>query len=60
MLNNKKEITIMKRTYMKPDMKVVKLQHKCQLLTGSEVTSVRSNLGDDAFIWGEGSNEDAR
>ena len=60
MLNNKKEITIMKRTYMKPDMKVVKLQHKCQLLTGSEVTSVRSNLGDDAFIWGEGSDEDAR
>ena len=60
MLNNKKEITIMKRTYMKPDMKVVKLQHKCQLLTGSQVTSVSSNLGDDAFIWGEGSNEDAR
>ena len=60
MLNNKKEITIMKRTYMKPDMKVVKLQHKCQLLTGSQVTSVRSNLGDDAFIWGEGSDEDAR
>ena len=60
MLNNKKEITIMKRTYMKPDMKVVKLQHKCQLLSGSQVTSVRSNLGDDAFIWGEGSDEDAR
>ena len=60
MLNNKKEITIMKRTYMKPDMKVVKLQHKCQLLSGSQVNSVRSNLGDDAFIWGEGSYEDAR
>jgi hypothetical protein len=52
----------MKRTYMKPDMKVVKLQHKCQLLTGSsQVTSVSSNLGgDDAFIWGEGSDKDAR
>ena len=51
----------MKKNYQKPSMKVVKLQHKCQLLTGSsEVTSVSSNLGDDAFIWGEGSDEDAR
>ena len=49
-----------KKEYFKPSMKVVKLQHKCQLLTGSEVTSVRSNLGGDAFIWGEGSDEDAR
>ena len=49
-----------KKEYFKPSMKVVKLQHKCQLLSGSQVTSVRSNLGDDAFIWGEGSNEDAR
>ena len=51
----------MRKNYQKPSMKVVKLQHKCQLLTGSQVTSVRSNLGgDDAFIWGEGSDEDAR
>ena len=50
----------MKKNYQKPSMKVVKLQHRSQLLTGSPVTSVRSNLGDDAFIWGEGSDEDAR
>ena len=50
-----------KKEYFKPSMKVVKLQHKCQLLSGSQVTSVRSNLGDDdAFIWGKGSDEDAR
>ena len=26
----------------------------------SQISSVRSNLGDDDFLWGEGCDEDAR
>ncbi len=33
----------MKKTYLKPDMQVVQLQHQHQLLAGS-LTSTRTNL----------------
>ena len=51
----------MKRKYMKPTVRVEKLQHGSQILSGSAVTSVNSNLtGDDEFIWGGISYFDAR
>ena len=50
----------MKKNYQKPSMKVVQLQHRSQLLAGSRVQSLSTNLGDDAFILGDGSDEDAR
>ena len=51
----------MKKEYIQPSMKVVKLQYRSQILTTSDrVTSVSTNLGDDSFIWGEGDDEDAR
>ena len=37
----------MKKTYLKPDMQVVQLQHQLQLLAGSGPRSVSTNLGDD-------------
>ena len=46
----------MKKRYIKPTVQVVKLQHQCQILVGS----VRDNLGDDSFIWGDGSDDYAR
>ena len=49
-----------KQAYLKPTMRVVQLQHQCQILTGSSVRSVRSNLGNDELHWGDGSSEDAR
>ena len=40
----------MKKTYMKPDMREVQLQHRCKLLAGS-LTSTRSNLSsEDDFV----------
>ena len=50
---------IMKKQYIKPTMGVVKLQHQCQILTGS-VQNLNTNLGSDGFILGEASDEDAR
>lgn len=52
----------MKREYMRPTVRVVKLQHRSQILAGSGhgVTSVSTNLGDDRFEWGGGDDEDAR
>ena len=42
MLNNKKEITIMKKTYMKPTTKVVQIHHRQQLLSGSPYGNIQS------------------
>ena len=36
----------MKKDYCKPTMNVVKIQHKCQILTGSNPTSVQTGLGN--------------
>ena len=36
----------MKKTYLKPTMQVVHLQHQHQLLTGSPLDSVDTNLGN--------------
>ena len=49
----------MKKEYIQPEMKVVKLQYS-GIICMSQVSSVRSNLGDDDFLWGEGCDEDAR
>jgi hypothetical protein len=49
----------MKKQYLKPTMNVVKLQHQCQILTGS-VQSIYTNLGSDGFILGGASDEVAR
>ena len=52
----------MKKAYFKPQFKVVKLHGRKQLLTGSSftttVTNSRTNLGDDDFEYGGGSNGD--
>ena len=58
MLNNKKEITIMKKTYQKPTTKVVQIQHR-QMLCGSPYDDQKSlNVYDDedvidqkGYIW---------
>jgi len=51
----------MKKTYLKPDMQIVQLQHQHQLLAGSPLDSVNTNLNEqDNFeiddtpqgIWG--------
>ena len=34
-----------RKDYQKPAMRVVKLQHRGQILTGSEVKSMHSNAG---------------
>ena len=50
---------MVKKNYQKPSMKVVQLQHRSQLLTGSDrsVRSTSSNLtGNDAIEYG-GSDE---
>ncbi len=49
----------MKKRYIKPTVQVVKLHHQCHILVGS-VRDVQDNLGDDSFIWGDGSDEIAR
>ena len=55
MLNNKKEITIMKRTYIKPTTKVVPIQQRQQLLSGSPYDNQKAPLetyddNEDDFI----------
>ena len=35
----------MKKNYKKPAMRVVKMQHRSQILVGSEVRSMHSNAG---------------
>ena len=43
-------ITTMKRKYDKPTVKVVELQHRTMLLSGSPLTTTSSNLdADDDF-----------
>ena len=49
----------MKREYIKPTVRVVVLQHKCQILAGS-VQSLNTNLGSDDLILGGASDEVAR
>lgn len=49
----------MKKNYVQPTMQVVELNSKTCLLQSS-VTSVSSNLGDDAIEYGGGSNQAAR
>ena len=49
----------MKRNYLQPTTIVVKLESEGQLLQNS-VASVSTNLGDDAIIYGGGSNQAAR
>ena len=39
----------MKKDYCKPTMNVVKIQHKCQILTGSNPTSVQTGLVSGIF-----------
>ena len=62
-INNKKPMRIMKRKdYQKPTMRVVKLQHRCQLLAGSytmTTTGGRNQLsnGTDDLGWSETQGE---
>lgn len=37
----------MKKTYLKPDMQIVQLQHLHQLLAGSPLDSVNTNLSEE-------------
>lgn len=50
-----------KKAYMKPEQRVVLLQHRTMLLSGS-VRSVSTNMTDedDDFLWGGGGNQNAR
>ena len=54
----------MKRAYMKPAMRVVRIQHSGFICTsGYGVTSVQTggfDDPDDDFIWGGGNNTGAR
>ena len=51
-----------KKEYIKPEQRVVVLQHQQHLLTGSEVRSLSMNMDDDEddFIFGGGGNGDVR
>ena len=51
----------MKKNYMKPALRVVRIQQKCQILSGS-VTSVESSVesGDTGIGYGGGSSGPAR
>ena len=49
----------MKKNYVQPTMQVVELNSKTCLLQSS-LTSVSSNLGDDAIEYGGGSSQAAR
>ena len=50
-----------KKEYMKPEQRVVLLQHRTMLLSGS-VRGVSTNMTDedDDFLWGGGGTQDAR
>lgn len=49
-----------KRTYLQPQLHIVRI-HQAQMLCGSPVSSVNSNLtGDDAINYGGGSSGPAR
>ena len=50
---------MLKKQYIKPTVQVVKLQHQCQILVGS-VRGYQDNLGNDSFIWDNGSDDYAR
>lgn len=50
---------MLKKQYIKPTVQVVKLHHQCQILVGS-VRGYQDNLGDDSFIWDNGSDDYAR
>ena len=51
---------MLKKQYIKPTVRVVKLQHQCHILVGS-VRGVQDNLGEyDHFNWDNGSDDYAR
>lgn len=52
----------MKKEYMKPTMRVVKMQHQGIICTSGDVKSVQSSFDDpeDDFIWGGGGTEQGR
>jgi len=52
----------MKKKYMKPEQRVVVLQHRTMLLSGNSVRSVSTNMDneEDGFLWGGGGNQNAR
>lgn len=52
-----KQIKTMKKNYMKPALRVVRIQQKCQILSGS-IRSVES--GDTGIGYGGGGNGPAR
>ncbi len=37
----------MKKIYVKPQMKVVKMRHRTRLLTGSQFYSTKTNMSED-------------
>jgi hypothetical protein len=44
---------MIKKEYMKPSMKVVKLQHKCQILAGSvDANGMNNKIQDDEVTVG--------
>jgi hypothetical protein len=44
---------MIKKEYMKPSMKVVKLQHKCQILAGSvDANGMNNEIQDDEVTVG--------
>ena len=58
MLNNKKEITIMKKTYLKPTTKVVPIPQR-QMLCGSPYDNIQSPVetyNDDQDVINEKGN----
>ena len=46
-----------KKVYNKPEMKIVLLQHKCQILSGSPVTGINGNAN---LRYGQGNSGTAR
>ena len=57
----KNNIAMNKKHYQKPEQRVVLLQHRTMLLSGS-VRGVSTNMTDedDDFLWGGGGTQDAR
>ena len=48
----------MKKEYMKPSMKVVELQHKCQILAGSWDDEPKGDIHDANYVFYAGFGED--
>jgi hypothetical protein len=41
----------MKKNYMKPTMRVVKMQHRQHILTGSDLGGVKSVINSEDIFW---------